>query len=172
MTKSQRTPKEREILLLDGFEYVLGSGKKQLDDHGKVVVLRSFTRPAATGALAVKHKANFNYKAGGVLLEHELVWCEPEQLRADLKEQADQLIRGSAANRAWAEGAEAVQAAALAKRTDGAWTLPGRHLLKPPMQRRKDVGEVTVLPSRVDTAKTLAASVLAHAHVYDTTKEG
>ena len=172
MTTSQRTPNEGEILLLDGFEYVLGPGKKQLDDQGKVVVLRSFTRPAATGALAAKHKANFNYKAGGVLLEHELVWCEPEQLRADLKEQAEQLIRGSVANRAWAEGAEAVQSAALAKRTAGAWTLPTRHLLKPPRQLRKDVGEVTVLPSRVETSKTLASAVLAHAHVYDITKEG
>lgn len=223
----KRTPQPGDPFLLDGFEYVLGPSKKELDPQGNVVVLRKFFRPgqleiaqAATvlyeAKLALKAAReasepvdgpekrhadalaestrlleadepvakNYNYKRDGMLCEADLVWAEPDQLLADLKDQANRLIRGNRNLAAWAEGASDVQEEAIKQRTGGAWVLPDRHLLKPPVQLRllevtlpdgtktRQPREALIVPQRAKEAAEMARAILAHQMVYDTTKEG
>lgn len=167
-------PQEGDLLLLDGLRYRLGGTKKELDQAEKVVVIRSFDRPTPASAKeAAAHQSNFNYKRGGKCLDAELVWLEPHDLLAEMRGQASQLARGNPRLAAWSDGAAAAQADAL-EGSEGAWTLPGRHLLKPPGVVRlvdKQRQEGTLAPQDPKEAEQLARRVLAHAHVYDQTQE-
>lgn len=120
-------------------------------------------------------KANYNYKLDHQFVESDLVWCEQEQLLADLKAQTDDLIRGNRNLAAWAEGASAVQAEVISRdHKAGAWTLAGRHLLKPPVQRRMFKGapaDAVIVPQRASEAAEFARLIMANKMVYDQTKE-
>lgn len=159
MTTEERIPKAGDPFLLDGFLYRLTGAQKQLGSGDQVIVLQLFERPQpADEAEAKRHRANFNYKRDGKCVQSELIWLEPHDILEEIRTQAAQLARGNARVKAWADGACRAQEAAV-KGVGACWTLPGRHLLKPPV-KVIDGSEVIVLPTDAKGAEVTAVGLL------------
>lgn len=149
-----RSPALGEFLYLDGLWYMIGAPDKRPDSSGQFHDTRHFHRPdrfremeerkvrvAAKAAGSVipsegphiepNYKANFNYKLEGECFPEDLVYLEAKDIAAAIEQQADDLMGGSKRRRSWAAAARDVQRQEFLDRKEGAWTLPGRLLLKP-----------------------------------------
>jgi hypothetical protein len=159
-TKEQtmKTPAPGDRFYLDGFVYVLGETQARYTADG-AIALRRWHRPEPLDAAeAAAYKANANYKRGGLATEAELVWLEPLDLNDEIQVQALRLATGNVRRAVWARACVAQQA----DQTVGAWTMPGRLLVKPPTVILEDGSEAVLEPMVPAQAEEVIAALLRH----------
>lgn len=169
------TPKEGDPFYLDGFEYGLGQTESAIDGATRAIVqVRNWYRPPAEDpGLEARLKANPSYGLRGKCLEAELVYLEPEALVAAIEQQAADLGKAVPARASWASAAAAEQSRRILDEMNlpaGAWTLPGRLLLRPPTVRRSVIGatsqpeprDVVLCPVDLGASRAIVLALLDH----------
>lgn len=161
-------PKAGDPIRVDGLLYALGFTSRIPNEarDGFLTARECVRPPGASEADEAALKANFHYKKSSAFLEADLVWTAPEQGLADLREQAETLARSRPHTRVWCEEAVTVQEAVLAE-AGSCWTLPGRHLLKPPVRYNPNrnaagavIGYESFYPQDRKQAAALAQAIL------------